>query len=180
MSTRCRTAALLVALAATGCQQIGRTSMPAGGAGTAVMRSAAGASHGTLRLERTAAGVRVAGRLTGLPPGAHGIHFHQVGRCDRPDFTTAGAHLNPTGALHGLDNPLGPHAGDLPNLTVNAAGETAVDVTTPRVTLDATAPRGLFAGDGAALVIHANADDQRSDPSGNSGARIACGVVERG
>jgi len=177
MNTTRQTALLLLALAPIACRTAART--PSDGTGSAIVRSSAGTSLGTLRLDRAGAGVRVMGTLSGLPPGTHGIHFHDVGRCDPPDFASAGAHLNPTGALHGLENPLGPHAGDLPNLTVNAAGEAVVDLTTARVTLDAEAQRGLFTGDGTAIVVHANADDQRTDPSGNSGDRIACGVVQR-
>jgi Cu-Zn family superoxide dismutase len=146
---------------------------------TAEMRSASGVRYGTLTLERSVAGVRIDGALTGVPPGVHGIHFHEVGRCEGPSFASAGAHVNPTGAQHGLENPRGPHAGDLPNLFANAAGQMVVDIATPRVTLTSDQPAGLFDTDGTALVIHANADDQRTDPSGNSGERIACGVVTR-
>ena len=148
-------------------------------AGSVEVRSASGTSHGTLSLEQTGDGVRLRGALARLQPGVHGIHFHQVGRCDAPDFASAGPHFNPTNALHGLQNPLGPHAGDLPNITVNAAGEAAVDLTTTRATADPSSPRGLFGGDGTALVLHADPDDQHTDPAGNSGARIACGVVRR-
>lgn len=179
MKTRHIIAALVV-VATPACRPAASTPMSMG-AGSVVMRSTSGASLGTLALQQSGGGVRITGTLTGLPGGrAHGIHFHQVGRCDPPDFTSAGAHLNPTGALHGLDNPLGPHAGDLPNISTNATGQATLDLTTTRVTLDATGPRGLFGGDGTALVLHMNADDQRSDPSGNSGDRIACGVVVRG
>jgi Cu-Zn family superoxide dismutase len=148
-------------------------------AGTVVMRSASGASLGTLRLDQTGDGVRVRGTLTGLAPGVHGIHFHTVGRCDPPGFASAGPHFNPTNSLHGLQNPLGPHAGDLPNITVNVAGQAVVDLTTTRATFDPASPRGLVGGDGTALIVHADPDDQHTDPSGNSGARIACGVVRR-
>jgi Cu-Zn family superoxide dismutase len=143
------------------------------------MRSPAGASHGALRLERDGVGTRVRGTLTGLPPGIHGIHFHQAARCDPPDFTTAGPHFNPTGTLHGLQNPLGPHAGDLPNVTADASGRAIVDLHSARVTTDAGSPGGLLDEDGTSLVVHAAADDQRSDPAGNSGARIACGIIVR-
>jgi Cu-Zn family superoxide dismutase len=146
---------------------------------TAEMRSASGVRHGTLTLEPTAAGIRISGALTNLPEGTHGIHFHQVGRCDAPGFATAGAHLNPVGAQHGLENPRGPHAGDLPNVTANSAGQMVVDIATPRVTLSTDRPTGLFDADGTPLVIHANRDDQRTDPAGNSGERIACGVITR-
>ena len=101
----------------------------------------------------------------GLPPGVHGIHLHDVGLCEGPSFESAGPHWNPTNAQHGRENPDGPHQGDLPNLTVGADG-------TARLTL--AMPEGLIDGNGAALVIHADPDDNRTDPSGNSGARIAC------
>jgi len=136
------------------------------------VRNAAGAAVGTLTFRTTSAGLNIAGTLTGLPVGTHGIHLHQVGRCEGPDFTTAGAHLNPTAAKHGLENPAGPHAGDLPNITVNSAGVGQVDMTTKRITMSE-----LFDADGSAIVVHAAADDQRTDPSGSSGARIACGIV---
>jgi superoxide dismutase, Cu-Zn family len=147
---------------------------------TAEMRSASGVRYGTLTLEPTAAGVvRISGALTGLAPGAHGIHFHQVGQCDGAAFATAGAHVNPTGAQHGLENPRGPHAGDLPNVFANSAGQMVVDIASPRVPLSSDGPTGVFDADGTALVIHANRDDQRTDPAGNAGERIACGVITR-
>jgi superoxide dismutase, Cu-Zn family len=169
---------LLVTFAA-GCHQSASSRAGAIRSATAEMRSESGVRHGTLTLESTAAGVRISGALTGIPPGTHGIHFHQVGRCDAPNFATAGAHLNPTGALHGLENPRGPHAGDLPNELANAAGQMVVDMATPRVTLSSDQPTGVFDTDGTALVIHADRDDQRTDPAGNSGDRIACGVITR-
>jgi Cu-Zn family superoxide dismutase len=146
---------------------------------TAEMRSPSGLRHGTLTLEPTVAGVRISGALTGLPPGTHGIHFHEAGRCEPPAFATAGAHLNPASAQHGLENPRGPHAGDLPNVSANTAGQMVVDVATLRVTLSSDRPIGVLDGDGTALVIHADRDDQRTDPAGNSGGRIACGVITR-
>jgi superoxide dismutase, Cu-Zn family len=156
--------------------QVGSGAMPTA---RATVRNAAGRTLGVLLLEPSATAVHVTGTLTGLPAGMHGIHLHAVGKCDPPDFATAGAHFNPAGKHHGLENPEGPHAGDLPNITVNPNGEAVVDLTTPRVSLMATPPNGIFDNDGTAVVIHASPDDQRTDPSGNSGARIACGVVER-
>jgi len=159
-------------LTATSCQrqvQVGSSSSPSA---SAEVRSAAGATVGTLSLLTTSAGVRITGTLTGLTAGAHGIHLHSVGRCDGPEFTTAGGHLNPANAKHGLENPAGPHAGDLPNITVNASGSAQVDMTTPRTMISE-----LLDADGAAIVVHAAVDDQRTDPGGNSGARVACGIV---
>jgi len=113
-----------------------------------------------------------------LPTGTHGIHFHEVGRCEggATAFSTAGGHYNPMGLEHGLQNPRGPHAGDNPNIVIPAGGVGAVSFTTNRVTLT-PGPTTLLDSDGSALVIHANADDQVTNPSGNSGGRIACGVV---
>ena len=146
---------------------------------TATVRDSAGTSLGVLRLESAGSGVRLSGQLTGLAAGAHGIHFHTVGRCDSPGFTSAGDHFNPRSTKHGLVNPEGPHAGDMPAVAADASGRAVVDHTTALVTLGGGATT-VFDADGTAIVIHASSDDQRTDPSGNSGARIACGVVQRG
>ncbi len=135
-----------------------------------------GESVGTAIFTQTPAGVQITIRATGLPPGEHGLHLHEVGACDPPDFTTAGAHFNPGHNQHGLRNPLGPHAGDLPNLRVGGDGTATATITTDRVTLD-QGETSLFDADGSALVVHAMADDQLSDPAGNSGGRIACGII---
>lgn len=110
--------------------------------------------------------------VDGLTPGLHGIHLHAIGQCVGPAFTSAGGHHNPLLAEHGLDNPLGAHAGDLPNLSVNQNGRGHLDATSDGATLVS-----LFDGDGSAIVIHANEDDQVTNPTGNSGARVACGVI---
>ena len=144
----------------------------------AAIRDAGGTSLGVLRVEPVPGGVRLTGQLSGLAPGAHGIHFHAVGRCDAPGFTSAGDHVNPRSAKHGLLNPEGPHAGDMPAIAADASGRATVEHTTSLVSLGAGAS-GLFDADGTAIVVHASPDDQRTDPSGNSGARVACGVVER-
>ena len=166
--------------AVSACRPAVRTGSPAVPTGHATLHSASGATLGTLSLEPSATGVRISGTLSSLSAGMHGIHLHQVGRCDPADFSSAGPHLNPKGAHHGLENPAGPHAGDLPNITADASGNATVDLRAPRVTLDTSATGGLFDADGTAIVVHAAADDQKSDPAGNSGARVACGVIERG
>jgi len=138
------------------------------------MRDAMGRDLGTLTLSNTNGGLILTGDLNGVPAGVHGIHVHTTGRCE-PPFETAGGHWNPARRLHGSLNPDGPHSGDMPNVTVSPNGSVTVSVMTPAGTLHGT--DGLIDSDGAAVVIHAQADDYRTDPSGNSGARIACGVV---
>lgn len=148
-------------------------------AGIATLRSSSGATVGALRLEPAENGsVRMFGVVTGIPSGTHGIHIHAVGRCDAPDFASAGGHFNPGGRAHGLSNPAGAHAGDAPNIVADATGSAAVDVTFPSASLRLGHAASLWDTDGSAVVIHASADDQQSDPSGNSGARIACGVIQ--
>jgi Cu-Zn family superoxide dismutase len=138
------------------------------------MRDAAGHDLGTLTLASAPGGLVLSGRLAGLPPGAHGIHLHAVGRCE-PPFESAGPHWNPARRQHGTANPNGPHLGDMPNITVVADASANVRVTTPGGTLSGS--DAVMDADGSSVVIHAQADDYRTDPSGNSGARIACGVV---
>ena len=120
--------------------------------------------------------VRLVVESTGLPAGTHGTHLHAVGRCDAAQqFTTAGPHLNPTNRQHGLRNPQGPHLGDMPNLTVGGNGQGRLETIVRGSLTPGRAP--LFDADGTSLVVHASADDQVTDPAGNSGARIACGVL---
>jgi Cu-Zn family superoxide dismutase len=120
-------------------------------------------------------GVTVAYDFKGLPPGEHALHIHQVAKCE-PPFATAGPHFNPAAKKHGTQNPEGPHAGDMPNFTVAANGMAKGSITNKIVSMGADA-NSVFAGGGTAIVVHAAADDMKTDPSGNAGDRIACGVV---
>jgi Cu-Zn family superoxide dismutase len=142
----------------------------------AMLRTADGAAAGSATATAGADGqVMVALSVQGLPPGQHGVHVHMTGRCDAPTFESAGGHWNPTNATHGLEDPAGQHAGDMPNLTVGADGAGTLEYRLVGGAFD-----GLLDADGSAFVVHAGADDQRTDPSGDSGDRIACGVFERG
>jgi superoxide dismutase, Cu-Zn family len=137
-----------------------------------------GKSVGTATLSQAASGVSIKLNVHDLSPGEHGIHVHQTAKCDGPDFKSAGAHFNPDGKKHGLQNPEGPHAGDIPNFTVDSKGRSKATVVAPNVTLD-DGTHSVFTGGGSALVIHAKADDGKTDPSGNSGDRIACGIITK-
>ena len=116
--------------------------------------------------------------MSQLPPGKHGIHIHAVGKCEGPAFTTAGGHLNPDAKKHGKENPEGPHAGDLLNLEVKADGTAKATLLDTMVTLG-DGPNSVFHEGGTAIVIHEKEDDYKTDPAGNSGARIACGVIQK-
>jgi Cu-Zn family superoxide dismutase len=133
---------------------------------------------GTATLSEVPGGVRITLRVNGLKPGEHGFHIHEVGKCEPPDFTSAGAHFNPYGKHHGLANPDGPHAGDFPNLKVGANGTGSLATSDSLVTLK-EGLNSLFRAGGTSLIIHVDPDDEKTDPAGNSGARVACGVIER-
>lgn len=137
-----------------------------------------GQKVGTATLEQTPGGVHISLSVSSLPPGTHALHIHAVGKCEPPDFKSAGPHFNPEGKKHGVKNPEGPHAGDLPNIVVDADGNAKVSVTASRVTLG-EGSNSLFHPDGTAIVIHAQPDDDMTDPAGNAGARIACGVIQK-
>jgi len=140
--------------------------------------NAQGQKIGTAQVRASGSGVRIDVEVSQLTPGLHGIHIHNVAKCEGPDFTTAGPHLNPTSKKHGKDNPQGPHAGDLLNLQVNADGVGKASLLDSNATLG-EGPNSLFHEGGTSLVIHADADDYKTDPAGNSGPRIACGVVQK-
>ena len=155
-----------LATLATGCatpDELG----PIQGPSIALVNSA-GASVGAVQVEPRSGGAYLRIAVQGLPPGDHGLHLHAVGRCDGPSFDSAGGHWNPEARQHGHLNPQGPHLGDLPNLTVSANGHGAINFRIAGLVNDA---------DGTALVIHAGPDDYRTDPSGNSGGRIACAML---
>jgi Cu-Zn family superoxide dismutase len=160
-------------LAAGGCATSPQDS-PAAGA-SADLRDAAGTIVGHASATSEAGGVRLRVSASGMTPGLHGIHVHAVGRCDPPGFASAGPHWNPESRQHGRQNPLGMHKGDLPNLAVGADGRGRLDALIAGAAL--TGAGALLDADGAAVVVHAMPDDERTDPSGNSGARIACGVL---
>ena len=135
----------------------------------AQLKNAQGAIVATATLQDAPGGLRIMLKASGLTPGAHGFHIHAIGTCEPPAFTSAGGHFNPQKRKHGHKNPEGAHAGDLPNLTARADGTGSLETTAAGVALNDIA--------GLALVIHADPDDETTDPTGNAGARVACGVI---
>jgi Cu-Zn family superoxide dismutase len=141
----------------------------------AELKDARGTHVGEAAFQDSPEGVKVTATFTDLPPGEHAIHVHAVGKCE-PPFESSGAHFNPTEKKHGRDNPQGAHAGDMPNLQVSPMRRATIDVLLPKVSLNG-GPAALPDGDGASLVVHERADDYRTDPAGEAGGRIACGVI---
>ena len=147
---------------------------PSSGVAGASLHDVGGAMIGDVTLSENYAGVLVAGSLTGLAPGTHAIHIHAVGKCE-PPFQTAGGHFNPDNKKHGFNSPQGWHGGDLPNIDVPASGMVKFELLLPGARLGG--PQGILDADGAAVVVHASRDDYATDPAGNAGARVACGVL---
>src|SRR4051812_18814889 len=143
----------------------------------AALKTADGKDAGNVTLTQTPRGVLLALAVKGLPPGEHAFHVHAVGKCE-PPFDSAGGHFNPESKKHGMMAAEGAHAGDMPNLHIPAGGELMVEVLNTAVTLEKGKPNSVFDTDGSAIVIHAGKDDYSTDPTGNAGGRIACGVVQ--
>lgn len=149
---------------------------PAHAAARTEIKGRDGKSLGAVRMIETTAGLLISVKLKGLPPGPHGFHVYEVGKCEG-DFASAGAIYNPLGAKHGLLNDDGPMAGDLPNLFVTASGDVEVELVSHFITLSKQVDETLLDADGSALLVREKPDDYRTDPDGGTGARIACGVI---
>jgi Cu-Zn family superoxide dismutase len=143
------------------------------------MKDASGRNVGSAAIKSAGKGIEIKLNLYDMPAGEHAIHIHQNAKCDPPDFKSAGPHFNPEGKKHGLDNPEGPHAGDMPNFIVDHNGKAKnVTVRDPNVRVGKGSD-SVFSNGGTALIIHAKADDLKTDPAGNAGDRIACGVITK-
>jgi Cu-Zn family superoxide dismutase len=169
-----RSVAVLLAAAGTLAWATGARAQPIA---KADLKDAAGRIVATATVEPDPLGVRIVVKAVGLAPGVHAFHVHETGTCTPPDFASAGRHFNPGHKEHGMDNPKGSHAGDMPNLVVTADGTARAEALLRGVTLEGTDPNSLFKPGGTALVIHEKPDDMKTDPAGNAGARIACGVI---
>ena len=145
---------------------------------TVNLKGTKGEDMGKVIIKSASAGVVLKLDLHGLAPGKHAIHFHQVAKCEGPDFKSAGGHFNPDGKEHGLENPKGHHAGDMLNFTADAKGRARATIANRSVDLGNDS-HSLFSNGGTALVVHGKADDMKSDPAGNAGPRVACGVIKK-
>ena len=142
----------------------------------ATLKDATGKDVGTVNLVQTSNGVLIKLSVKGLSPGERAFHIHAVGKCE-PPFTTAGGHFNPGGKKHGLAAADGAHAGDKPNLHIPANGDLTVEVLNTAITLVQGRPNSVFDADGSSIIVHAGADDHKTDPAGNAGDRIVCGII---
>jgi Cu-Zn family superoxide dismutase len=145
---------------------------------TADLKDAKGQPVGVVSFKQLPDGVQLIAKVSGLTPGVHAIHVHNVGKCEAPDFKSAGPHFNPESKKHGLENPEGHHMGDMPNLTADKNGKGVFRAKLAGATLQGTGANSLFHEGGTAVVIHEKEDDMKSDPAGNAGARVACGPVQ--
>ncbi len=190
MKMRVAASALVLGLVASACASgpnVGRSSATPNPSDyvdspTALVASAGlidkdGRVIGLASFRETRLGVRVEVKVQDLLPGKHAMHIHAAGKCDPPEFTTAGSHFNPNGGRHGVAGAATSHAGDLPHLVVGPDGKGSVTLMAPHLNLNRAASSGLTFGPGTAIVVHASSDDEKTDPAGNSGARIACGIV---
>jgi Cu-Zn family superoxide dismutase len=165
-------------MAATAAVLIGVFGSPAlAQSAKAVLKDTSGKDVGSAELTQTPAGVLIKLTVKGLPPGDHAFHVHAIGKCE-PPFDSAGPHFNPAGKKHGLMAADGPHAGDMPNLHIPASGELAVEVLNTNVSLEKGKPNSVFDTDGSTIIIHTGVDDYKTDPTGNAGGRISCGIIE--
>ena len=167
--------AAIPALALAGCQSL--DTVPTERLGAAELKFRNGLPAGTAQLYGNGSQVDITVALAGFEPGQHGVHLHMTGDCSASDFTSAGGHLNPTGNEHGSENPQGAHLGDLPNVTIGSQGAGTVSATLRLPRDEALA--AIYDSDGTAVVVHSGPDDYRTDPAGDAGSRVACGVISR-
>jgi Cu-Zn family superoxide dismutase len=160
------------------CIAVGAFSLSSAAKTKVELKDAQGKSVGTVMIWADGPGVKGQADLHDVPPGEHAFHFHQNAKCEAPDFKSAGPHFNPEGKKHGLENPEGHHAGDMANFTVGADGKAKFKIENKEANLG-TDSHSLFSNGGTAIVIHAKADDMKTDPAGNAGDRIACGVITK-